>query len=334
MRVLQLGLGPIGLECARAILERPDRLSLVAVVDVDPAKSGKDVGELLGGRSRVGVVVSTDLERAVRQSGPHVVVHTAGSRLQAIRGDIETCLRANVHVVSSSEELLYPFERHPGPAREIDALARAQGAVVLGTGVNPGFVMDSLALMATGVCLDVRSLRIERVVDASLRRRPLQEKVGAGLAVEQFAERKRAGTIGHVGIRESLLFVAGGLGWRLDRIEEDLQPILAETAITTPWLEVRSGQVAGVHHTARGWIGGRQLLDLDLKMYVGAREPHDAVRVDGEPPIDLVIRGGVFGDTATVGALVNAIPRVMGAEPGLRTMMDLPLPRALGGGQD
>jgi 4-hydroxy-tetrahydrodipicolinate reductase len=246
-----------------------------------------------------------------------------------VTDQLELCIRAGANVASSTEELLFPYDRHPELSARIDGLARNHGVTVLGTGVNPGYVMDSLALMATGVCREVRRMKIERVVDASRRRLPLQRKVGAGLTPEAFEQRKRAGAFGHIGLRESLLLVAAGLGWPLERVEERLDPVIADGEVETPHLRVRAGQVAGIHHTVRGYRNGDEAIALDLKMYVGATEPRDAIRVDGDPPIDLVIRGGVFGDTATVATLINAVPAVVSAEPGLTTVMDLPLPRAL-----
>jgi 4-hydroxy-tetrahydrodipicolinate reductase len=331
-RVVQYGLGPIGLECVRTLLaQRPAGIvELVGAIDVDPGKVGRDVVELAGGGARTGIVVRADAEQALREWRPDVVLHTTRSSLEEVHGQIELCLGAGAHVVSSSEELVFPFERHPALSARLDELARRHGLVVLGTGVNPGYVMDVLPLVATGVCREVTRIEVERVVDASRRRPPLQRKIGAGLTLEAFAERRAAGSLGHVGLRESLLLVADGLGWKLERVEESLDPVVAVRRVDTGVVVVEPGQAAGVHQLARGYRDGREVLRLELQMYVGAPDPHDAVRVDGDPPIDLWIRGGVFGDTATVGALVNAIPLVARAAPGLRTVQDLELPRALG----
>jgi 4-hydroxy-tetrahydrodipicolinate reductase len=227
-------------------------------------------------------------------------------------------------VVSSTEELSYPYQRHPEISATLDAAAKAAGKVILGTGVNPGYAMDALALMATGVCNEVSRIEVQRVVDAGKRRLPLQLKVGAGLTPEVFAARKATGTFGHIGLRESLLMVADGLGWRLDTVEETLDPVMADVDVMTPYLTVERGQVAGIHHAITGAING----DTVLKMYVGAQDPRDAVHVEGNPPIDLVIRGGIFGDTATVATLINAVPIVLQCPPGLKTVKDVPLPRA------
>jgi 4-hydroxy-tetrahydrodipicolinate reductase len=241
---------------------------------------------------------------------------------------LKQCIAKSVHVVSSTEELSFPYDRHPELSVELDALAKEQGVVVVGTGVNPGFAMDTMALLSTGVCSEVTEVHVRRVVDAGKRRLPLQRKVGAGISVTEFEEKKKTGTFGHIGLRESLLFVASGLGWPLDRIEETLDAVIADQQVVTNFVTIQSGHVAGIHHAVQGYAGGKAILTLDLKMYVGAVDPHDGVRVLGSPPIDLMVHGGIFGDTATVAALVNAVPLVMKAQPGLKTMMDLPVPRA------
>jgi 4-hydroxy-tetrahydrodipicolinate reductase len=302
-------------------------LKLVGAIDIDRAKVGKDISEIVGRNTPVGVRVSDNAEEVLRTTKPDLVLHTTSSFLEKIYPQLEVSVRAGAHVVSSAEELFFPYERHPKLSKDLDELAKKHGVVILGTGVNPGFVMDTLALVATGVCHRVRSVSMERVVDASKRRLPLQRKIGAGLTVQEFEEKKKTGTFGHIGLRESLLFVADGLEWKLDTVEETLEPMIAEREVVTPYLTVQPHQVAGIHHRITGSAAGKMILALDLKMYVGADNPHDAVVVDGDPPVDLVIRNGVFGDSATVAALVNVIPLVLQATPGLRTMKDLALPK-------
>lgn len=328
IRVVQFGLGPIGLGSADLLLdkERSGQVQLVGAVDIDPRKAGRPLGELLG--RACALPVSPDAERTLRETGPDVVVHATGSFLADVEEQLLLCAAAGAHVVSSSEELCYPYERNADSSRRLDAAARAGGVAILGTGVNPGYAMDTLALAATGVCTRVRSLRVRRVVDAGLRREPLQRKVGAGLTAEQFEERQRAGGFGHIGLRESLLVVAAGLNWQLDEVEEKLGPVFAERPVTTPYLHVEAGRVAGIAQSVVGRIAAETVLSLELKMFVGATCPTDSIQVVGDPPIDLEVRGGIFGDTATVGALVNAIPLVMRGAPGLRTVKDLPVPRA------
>ncbi|MDX1545641.1 MAG: dihydrodipicolinate reductase [Rhodothermales bacterium] len=329
IRVVQYGLGPIGVETARVLLDKQaaGHVRLVGAIDIDPDKAGRDLAELLGREATTGIVVDDDADRVLAQTLPDVVVHTTSSFLDRVMLQLVRCIEAGAHVVSSTEELAYPFERHPVRSHTLDATAKRHGVAVLGTGVNPGYAMDTLALSATGVCTDVTHLRAERVVDAGKRRAPLQRKVGAGITVEEFEARKATGTFGHIGLRESMLLVADGLGWTFDRVEETLEPMRADRDIETPYSRVEAGSVAGIHHAITGFVGEEPLVELDLKMYVGAEDPHDAVQVTGTPPVRLVVPGGIFGDTATVAALVNAVPLVRAATPGLRTTKDLPVPR-------
>lgn len=327
IRVVQYGLGPIGIETARAVAERPD-LVLAGAIDIDPDKAGRDLGDLLDTGRSLGVAVGADAAEVLSAARPDVVLHTTTSFLDRNHDELERCAAAGAHVISSCEELLFPYDRHPELSERLDRTAKRHGVVILGTGVNPGFVMDTLALASTAVCLEVRHVRADRIVDAARRRLPLQRKVGAGLTREEFEQRKRAGTLGHIGLLESARLVADGLDWKLDRFDETLGPMIAPRVVKTPYLEVPAGRVAGIHHTVRGFAGDQERLVLELKMYVGAEEPHDAVRVQGNLDLDLVIRGGVFGDTATVATLINAIPLARAAAPGLHTMKTLGLPRA------
>ncbi len=328
LRAVQFGLGPIGASCLRTLLSKPHAFEVVGAIDVDPAKVGRDAGEVAEAGRTIGILVSDHAADVLAKTRPDVVFHTTTSFLERMYDQLVVCARAGVNVVSSTEELSYPYHRHPQIAAELDRVARENGITLLGTGVNPGYAMDALALMATGVCNTVESLDIRRVVDAGGRRLPLQRKVGAGITEQEFAEKKATGTFGHIGLVESVYLVAEGLGWTLDRVEENLEPVVSPKYVKTRFLEVTEGSVAGIHHAATGFVGDRAVVSLDLKMYVGAEEPMDAVKVVGDPPIDLVIHGGIFGDTATVATLVNTAPLVVGARPGLLTMKDIPLPRA------
>jgi 4-hydroxy-tetrahydrodipicolinate reductase len=220
--------------------------------------------------------------------------------------------------------LAYPWARYPAEAKRLDEAARVRGVAVLGTGVNPGFVMDTLAFILTAVAESVERIEVSRTVDASQRRLPLQRKIGAGLDLAEFERQAAAGTLRHVGLEESVRLVSAALGWRLDDIEFALEPIVAERERKSRELTARVGQAAGVHQRAIGRVGGQELLMYDLKMCLEADEPADEVRIVGNPPLHLRLSGGVHGDVATAAIVVNAIPRVLEAEPGLRTMLDIP----------
>lgn len=321
LRIVQFGLGPIGQACARLVRDRPD-LDLVGALDLDSGRVGRDVGEVLG-REITGVTVRDDAAAALAAWAPDVVLHTTLSFLDRIEGQLLTCVAAGAHVVSSSEELFWPFEHDPGFCERVDAAARAASVAVVGTGVNPGFVMDLLPVVLSGVCARVDRVDVSRSVDAGRRRGPLQNKVGAGLSVDAFRQREAAGGFGHIGMVESAQALAAGLGWHGAEVAETFGPHLAEADHQTEHATVPTGSVAGIHQMATVRVDGEVRATLTLTMAVGAPD-EDRVQIAGDPPLDVVVQGGTFGDTATVAALVNTATRIGAARPGLRTVLDLP----------
>ena len=324
IRVIHYGLGPIGLATAKLVLTKSD-MEIVGAVDIAKEMVGRDLGEILG-REPLGVTVTDNAARLFSKVPADVVVHTAGSRLKRIFGQVEEILQGGKNLVTSAEELLFPTPENAAMAAAVDALARAKGVTVLGTGVNPGFVMDALPLCLTGVCQEVREVHIERVVDAGTRRYPLQKKVGAGMTPEIFRKNVAEKAMGHVGLRESLYLIADRLHFALDEVRESVEPVIAEEALKTDYFDLKPGDVAGIRNLGEGWQGGRKIVTLDLRMYIGAASPYDAVRIVGTPDLRLRIEGGVAGDQATAAILVNSIPAVVAAAPGLATVKDLPAP--------
>jgi 2,4-diaminopentanoate dehydrogenase len=315
--VAQYGIGPIGAEIARLLLTKP-WIQVVGAVDIDPQKIGKDLGEVIGLGRSVGVPVTADL-----QGKPDVVCHSTGSRLREVEAQLASLLERGCHVVSTCEELSFPLDVE---IRErLQHVARAANVGLLGTGVNPGFVMDKLPLTITSVCQEVKSVEIIRIQNASTRREPLQRKVGAGMTVDQFGDAVAAGRIKHMGLRESLMLVGRGLGVEFDSVsDEKIEPIIADTEVVTQYLKVAPGQVAGVHQTIYG--KGRIDVSLELRMYVGAEAvAADRVIVRGVPDVEMEIKHGVHGDRATAAMVVNCIPRIMQARCGVLTMDDVPV---------
>lgn len=316
-------MGPIGLGIVEVLLARP-WVKLVGAIDIDKNKVGKDVGELLDNRRRVGVTVSDKASEVLKRASADIVTHATSSFMKGVHPQIIQILEHGASVVSTAEELSYPFVKYPEMAKELDELARESNAVVLGTGVNPGFLLDTLAVALSGVCQKVNSIRAERVVDASRRRLPLQKKIGAGLSPAEFERKVAEGTIKHVGLPESVGLIALAMGWRVGEIQERISPVIAESEVNSEYIKVAPGSVAGVRQVAKGILAGQELVVLDLRMYLGAQNLHDSVLIDGVPPVDMTIRGGVQGDRATPAIIVNSIPKIRGLEPGLRTMLDLP----------
>jgi 4-hydroxy-tetrahydrodipicolinate reductase len=326
IKVAQFGLGPIGLETLKLAATKP-WAEIVGGVDIDPAKIGQDLGELTGMKALLGRRVYGSLEELVARATPDLIFHTAVSKFKDAFPQIEPMACRSISVVSSCEELLFPQLREPKLAARLRQICRRHGSRVLGTGVNPGFVMDILPVCLTGVSREVRAVHVQRVVNASTRRGPLQRKIGSGWPPAKFRRLFKEGKAGHAGLKESLALIAHCLGWKVKNLVETGDAVVADHDIRTAHLEVKKGQTCGLHQRAEGTVDGKVRLTLDLKMYLDAENPHDAVHIEGEPPLDVVINGGVAGDQATVAALVNAAPALLHAPPGLLLMTDLPVPR-------
>jgi hypothetical protein len=326
IRIAQFGLGPIGMETLKLAASK-SWAEIVGGIDIDPQKTGKDLEELTQAKELRGKMVYHSLKELAAFKKPHVIFHTAVSKFKDAHGQIEPMARMGINVVSSCEELLFPQLRQPQLAGKLDRICKKSGARVIGTGVNPGFVMDLLPLCMTGVSREVRAVHVQRVVNASTRRAPLQRKIGSGLTPEEFRRLFKAGKAGHAGLKESLALIAHCLGWKTGRIVETGDAVVAERDIQTQYLDVKQGQTCGLHQRAEGKVNGKVCLTLDLKMYLEAPEPHDAIQIEGEPPLDVVINRGVAGDHATVAALVNSAPRLLQAKPGLLLATDLAVPR-------
>lgn len=326
IKIAQFGLGPIGIEALKLAASKP-WAKIVGGVDIDPAKIGKSLAEITGIKTLKQAKVYASYAELAAKARPDVVLHTAVSRTKTAFPQLAPVVESGASVVSSCEELLFPQLREPALARKLDALCRKHGARVLGTGVNPGFVMDTLAVCLTGVCRSVEQIEVERIVNASLRRLPLQKKIGSGLAPAEFRRLFRENKMGHVGLVESLALVAHALGWKIGPIKESCEPVIAPRRIKTQFLEVPKGMTCGIHHRAEA-RAGKKKISLDLQMYLDADEPRDAVYIVGDPPVNAVLHGGVHGDRATVAALVNAVPVVLKAQPGLLLMTDIAVPRS------
>ena len=328
IKVVQMGLGPIGNKATLYLAER-ENLQIVGAVDADPAKVGKDVG-VLAGLAPLGVAVKPDIAQALAGQSADVVLLTTSSALTRIADQLKQVLPFGVHVVSSCEELSYPWQTNPAVAGEIDELAKKHGVSVLATGVNPGFLMDFLPIAMTGVCKSVRQVTVERIQDATFRRIPFQKKIGAGLTQAEFQAKVEQGVLRHVGLTESVQMIASRLGWRLDSTSDEIAPVVAEKDVPLGDGVIEAGKVLGVRQIGRGIVNGREAITLFFRAAIGEPESRDRIIIDGEPSIDSCIKGGVNGDVATCAILVNAIPAVVKARPGLRTMADIE-PLACGG---
>ena len=263
IRAIQYGIGPIGASIAKLLREK-DTVQIVGAIDNDPAKIGRDLGEVIGASDAPwGVKVSGDARGILEQSAD-IVMHTTSSSLPKVMDQLLACLDVGSCVVSTCEELSYPYRTFPDLAAKLDAAAKESGVALVGTGVNPGFVMDKMVITLAAVSQRIEHAKALRIVDASKRRLPLQKKIGAGMAVEEFRAKVKEGVIKHVGLPESVAMIADSLGLPVDEITETIEPKVAAERVQTEFLSVEAGQAAGVHQIARGLSSGKELIYLCL----------------------------------------------------------------------
>ncbi|MEM2539259.1 MAG: NADP-binding protein, partial [Candidatus Bathyarchaeia archaeon] len=327
VRVVLVGVGAIGCEIGRLLL-RKKGVRIVGAVDPAPNKAGRDLGDVIGLGEKLGITVLEDIGKLSVEAD--IAVHATTSALSKAYPQIVELVKRGLNVISTCEELSYPFVVSEELSRNIDDLAKEHGVTVLGTGINPGFLMDTLVISLTAVCQDVRRICVERVMDAAKRRLSFQVKIGAGLSVEEFREKISRGYItGHVGLKQSIAMISDAIGLRLERIEEEpIAPIVAESEAKSAFITVKPGSVAGLLQRAHGIVNGEPAITLSFKAYIGAGEEYDSIIIDGVPPVHEKISPCVHGDLGTAAVIVNMLPRVINAPPGLKTMKDLQVPSA------
>ncbi|MFN3422653.1 MAG: hypothetical protein ACK40X_13120 [Armatimonadota bacterium] len=305
-RLMFVGLGTIGLLAARIALQRRD-VQVVAAVDTDPQKVGQDIG-FLTGWGRTHLIVAASLEEALTNSKPNVAIVATTSKLAEVLPTLRLLVDAGVHVVASTEELFFPWLTGGEEIWMLHELAKNRKVSVVGTGVNPGFVMDRLPVFLTQVCVNLRRVIVRRFVDVSTRRVQLQQKMGVGLTISEYELGVLEGRLGHVGLPQSLAFLAASLGMEISSITESIEPVVGD-----------DGKVIGTQQVASGWEGEYERIRLELRMTMGEPNPRDEIEIDADPPLQLVVQGGIAGDDATAAILVNTASWVHFLPPGVHS---------------
>lgn len=321
IRFVQVGFGPIGQEIVKFASER-ENLKLMAVVDLDKEKIGKDIGEILN-TEKIGINVSGDLEEVLKKDFDIAVVSTLSS-FKDVFPTVKQCVESSKNVISTCEEMLYPFANNQKLAEQLDQIAKENNVTILGTGINPGFLMDFLPIILTTPQKRTDKVVVKRYQDASKRRLPFQKKIGAGLSVEEFNKKVKEGTIRHVGFKESVYLIAKALFFEINQFEETVNPVVAEEEAKSEYITVKKGMVKGVHQMAIGFKDGKELIKLELKAFLGNPLEEDTVELYGEPNITSTIKGGVNGDVGTASVVINTMPSVIKSKAGLKTVMDIP----------
>ena len=332
VKVMVWGLGAMGSGIARLVAAKPG-LVLVAGVDRDSAKAGRDLGLLCGGGS-MHLTVESDPGAALTRVRPDIVMIATDSFLANVAPQVETAMAAGCNVICLAEEMAYPWVVDPVESDRLDRLARQNGVTVLGTGINPGFVLDTLIIALTGVCHEVRRIKATRVNDLSPYGPTVMRTQGVGTSPEEFAAGLASGEIvGHVGFQQSAAMIAAAIGWKLERVEEVREPIVARVRREAKYVTVEPGCVAGCRHLAYAYLDGRIVLELIHPQQVCPAaeeiETGDYIEIEGVPGLNMCIKPEIRGGIGTIGIAVNMIPKVIEARPGLVCMKDLPVPSAI-----
>jgi hypothetical protein len=330
VKIVSYGIGVIGKRLASHLLTK-EGIEIVGAIDINPMIVGKDLGEVLGHKN-IGVIISDDVDKVLSETKPDIVCHTTMSYLSQTYDQFVGILKHGVNIISTCEELGYPYVEKESTklAKKLDKLAKKKGATLLGTGINPGFLMDTLPIFLSGPCEQIDSIYISRQMNAATRRIPFQNKIGAGMSVKEYRDAIDNHKItGHVGLEQSIQMIADVLGWTLDEIKVDQpEPVTFDYEVNSEAIEVPAGYAAGGKQMAYGISGGKEIITMDFKAYIGAEEEFDSVRISGVPPVNNKITPCVHGDHGTIAMTTNMIPHVINAEPGLKTMAELPPPHA------
>jgi 4-hydroxy-tetrahydrodipicolinate reductase len=335
IRILQWGLGAMGGGMARLMLEKSG-LKIVAAVDGRPDYVGKDLGEVLGVGKSLGVLVTNKPEDVLKKENVDLVILATTSWTKDQLPDLRKVICAGINCISIAEEMSDPDAQNPELAQEIDALAKQYGVSVLGTGVNPGFVLDLLVVTLSGVCHSVERIEASRVNDLSPYGPTVMRTQGVGTTPEAFAAGVADGSIvGHVGFPESIHMISEALGLGVDRIEQTREPIISSVYRETPHVKVQPGMVAGCRHIGTGYRGDQEVVKLihpqQIHPHLEGQDTGDYINIYGKPEIHMANKPEIAGGIATMGVTVNMIPHVVAATPGMKRMIDLPVPAALMG---
>lgn len=332
IKALLWGLGAMGGGMAQMLLSKQD-VAIVAALAQTPSKAGKDLGEVLGLGRKTGIKVTND-EKEAFAAKPDVALINTASFVKDVFPQVRLALENGAAVITIAEEMSYPWASAPDLSGEIDRLARKAGKTVLGTGINPGFILDTLVIALTGICKDVRHIHAKRVNDLAPFGPTVMKTQGVGTTRGGFQKGLETGEIvGHVGFQQSPRLICKALGWEIDRVVEEREPIITRVERKTRYAHVAPGNVAGCRHVARAYVGEREVIFLEHPQQICPEaegvETGDYITIDGDPPVNLSIKPEIPGGAGTIAIAVNMIPLVLQARPGLLTMADLPVPRAI-----
>ena len=329
IKVAEWGTGMMGQGLLGFMLDRPKDTDLCGVIVTNPAKEGKTVGELLG--RPCDVRMTTDFASVLAQK-PEVVCINTQSNLHEVTDQVVPAIEAGCNVICIAEKISYPWASDAAWGDRIDALARKHDVSVLGTGINPGFMLDALIVMWSSICLRVDRIKATRVNDLSPFGPTVMIGQGVGTTVEEFEKGVADGSIvGHIGFPESINLIARALGWTIDEIVETREPIVTRVERSTPHVHVAPGDVAGCRHIGKGYVNGELKIELvhpqQIHPELEGQDTGDYIEIHGDPDVNMSNKPEIPGGKGTYASTGNYIPLMKDAPAGMLTVVDMPLPR-------
>ena len=337
VKVVIWGFGAMGSGMAKMLLTKKG-VDIVGVCDRHETRVGKSMFEVLGQArgERPEVIIKDKIEEVIYTGVADVVLCATDSFTRNAFPRLKYCLEQKINVISTAEEMAYPQAQEPDLAIELDKIAKENGVSILGTGINPGLIMDLLVVILTGCMTDLSHVEAKRVNSLSPFGHTVMEEQGVGITMDEFNKGVEEGTLaGHVGFEESIAMIADAVGWKVDKVVTQMKPIQTDVDRKSPHGFAAAGNVAGVNMTGQGYVGGQPIIDMIHPQQIEPEQvgvqTGDYITLKGTPEVNMAITPEVEGGLGTIAMCVNMIPQIINAEPGLKTMLDLPVPRAIQG---
>jgi len=330
IKVIQFGLGNMGSVMAKTVLEKKD-LELVGAIVRNDKDNGKDISELIGLKKKTGIKTFTNIKEAIKKTKPDIMLHAAVSYVPEVWKQIKPAVESGINVITIAEEMGWPFVKYPKLCREMENAAKKHKVSILGSGINPGFAMDIMPLVISGICQNVKSIKVTRVIDFSPFGPAIQKNIGIGMSSIEFKKGIKERKLPlHIGLPESTYMLASGLKWNLDKVIETREAVIAKhNTKVLGYMTVKKGKVVGFNHRCFGFYKSKKLIILEE---LGRIDPHEhyknTILIEGKPKLIETINVPP-GNITTTSHAVNLIPLVVNAKPGLLSMLDIPPAPAL-----
>lgn len=337
VKVAIWGFGAMGSGMAKMILNKKG-FDIVGVSDVYDGFVGKSIFEILkiDNPQNHDVIIEKHIERILVEERPNIVLLATDSFTRKAYDKIKFIVEHKCNVISTAEEMAYPQAKEPELSKEMDRIAKENGVTILGTGVNPGMMMDLLAICISGVMRDVHDMEISRVNSLSPFGPTVMEEQGVGLTLDEFNNKLSKDELsGHVGFIESTYMIANALGLEVNNFEQTMSPIVTNVDRKSPYGFAKAGDVAGVDMRSFAKLSNDTKINMihpqQIEPELEGISTGDYIKIKGTPEINLSNVPEVEGGIGTIAICVNMIPHVINAKAGLKTMIDLPVPRAIMG---